>query len=107
MAPYEGDISAVNVNKLKFFKIPTSSPTKGGLTPDGKLWASDDLIKNGNTWNNTIPYDIKPGKYVVRHEILALHFATKDNQFSNQAGLTDPQVCPVLSYPPRTISERN
>jgi hypothetical protein len=68
----------------------------GGLTPDGALWASDDLIKHGNTWNNTIPFDLKPGKYILRHEIPALRFATKDNQFSQKAGLTDPQVSQFL-----------
>src|ERR1700750_815528 len=35
MAPYEGDISKVNVNQLNFFKI-----AELGLLPDGVTWAT-------------------------------------------------------------------
>ena len=36
-------------------------------------WASDDLIKNNNTWAVKIPDNIAAGEYVLRHEIIALH----------------------------------
>jgi hypothetical protein len=38
-------------------------------------WASDTLIANNNSWTVTIPSDIAPGNYVLRHEIIALHSA--------------------------------
>jgi hypothetical protein len=31
---------------------------------------------NGFTVNTTLPTDIKPGQYILRHEIIALHLAT-------------------------------
>jgi cellulase len=37
------------------------------------------LIQQNNTWNVNIPSDIKPGKYVVRHEIIALQFGNVGN----------------------------
>jgi hypothetical protein len=36
-------------------------------------------MRNGNTWKVTIPSDIAPGNYVLRHEIIALHGAGSPN----------------------------
>ena len=36
--------------------------------------------------NTTIPHDIKPGKYIVRHELIALHFATAHSNYSRIPG---------------------
>jgi hypothetical protein len=102
MAPYEGNISAVDVNKLKFFKID-----EAGLFPNqqwGELnttvpwsvkpnWATDKMIAGQELWNVTIPWDIKPGTYVVRHELLALHFATTNSNYRNW-GTVGPQFYP-------------
>jgi hypothetical protein len=71
MAPYSGDIANQDIHKLKFFKIG-----EDGLNGATMKWASDQLMANRNTWTATIPFDVKPGTYVVRHELLALHFAT-------------------------------
>ncbi|KAF1817228.1 hypothetical protein P152DRAFT_387849, partial [Eremomyces bilateralis CBS 781.70] len=68
MAPYEGSLANNNVSKLEFFKIAEQAVT------DGK-WATDHMMADGSKWNVTIPWDIKPGTYVLRHELLALHFA--------------------------------
>jgi len=40
-------------------------------------WASDDLLANNAPWTSAIPASTAPGNYVVRHEIIALHFANK------------------------------
>jgi cellulase len=76
LAPYSGDISEVNVNALKFFKI-----AEEGLGADGKTWATDRMVANNGTWTTTIPADIQPGTYVLRHELLALHFATSNSNY--------------------------
>ncbi|KAI4594084.1 hypothetical protein KJ359_008626 [Pestalotiopsis sp. 9143b] len=65
---------------LQFFKI-----NQGGLVnstamaPYGE-WASDQLIANNNSWLVEIPETIKPGFYVLRTEIIALHNATTGAQ---------------------------
>jgi len=37
-------------------------------------WGSDYLAKQGASWTVTIPA-LKPGEYILRHEILGLHVA--------------------------------
>jgi lytic cellulose monooxygenase (C1-hydroxylating) len=59
---------------LKFFKID-----QAGFDQKTHTWASDRLIAENNSWISTIPSDIKPGKYVVRHELIALQFASDGN----------------------------
>jgi hypothetical protein len=89
MAPYTGDINTVDINKLQFFKIH-----EGGLYSDGS-WATDRMIAHERTWNTTIPWDIKPGTYVVRHELLSLHFATTHSNYSYiPGGMVAPQFYP-------------
>jgi hypothetical protein len=41
------------------------------------------LIANNNSWSVTIPTDIAPGNYVLRHEIIALHSAGESNGAQN------------------------
>jgi len=38
-------------------------------------WGSDYLAKQGASWTVTIPAGLKPGEYLLRHEILGLHVA--------------------------------
>jgi cellulase len=37
------------------------------------IWASDALANNNHSYTVTIPRNIVPGQYLLRHEILALH----------------------------------
>ncbi|KAF9261007.1 glycoside hydrolase family 61 protein F [Marasmius fiardii PR-910] len=51
------------------------------IAEDGKdsngLWAaSDKLNANNGIYTLTIPKNLRPGQYIIRHEILALHFAS-------------------------------
>ncbi|KAK5656815.1 hypothetical protein OQA88_4363 [Cercophora sp. LCS_1] len=69
MAPYTGDIANINVNDLEFFKIAQDTVDAAGV------WANVRMMAANSTWTATIPADIKPGKYIVRHEIAALHFS--------------------------------
>lgn len=59
-------------SSLSFFKIDEA----GWL---GDRWASDKLIAENSTWTITIPEDIAPGYYMMRHELLALHSAHQMN----------------------------
>jgi hypothetical protein len=64
MAPYEGDIANVDVNKLEFFKFAEEAKDENGV------WGTVKLLDETNgTWTATIPADIKPGKYIIRQEV--------------------------------------
>lgn len=64
MAPYEGEVAAVDVNKLEFVKFAEEA-----IGADG-VWGTVKLLdKTNGTWTATIPADIKPGKYIIRHEV--------------------------------------
>jgi cellulase len=94
MAPYEGPIEKVDVNKLKFFKI-----SEKGLAADNKTWAVDEMMANGNITYTTIPHDIKPGTYILRHELIAMHYATEDSLYHMKADkLLGPQVSPMTLF---------
>ncbi|TVY57877.1 Endoglucanase-4, partial [Lachnellula suecica] len=68
-----GDCTTVDKTTLEFFKIDGVGLIDDTTVPGN--WASDELIANNNTWTVTIPTDIAPGNYVLRHEIIALHSA--------------------------------
>jgi cellulase len=94
LAPYEGELSNVDIGKLKFFKI-----AEMGLLDDGVTWATNVLTANDNVTAVTIPHDIKSGSYLVRHELITLHFATEDSRYYDAAAKTKgAQVslsCPI------------
>jgi len=69
MAPCDnGDCSTFDGTKGQWFKVQ-----QDGRKPDGD-WLQVDLF-NGGSVNATIPANIKPGLYMWRHEIIALHLA--------------------------------
>jgi cellulase len=76
LLPESGRVEDVN-----FFKIDELA-----YDPKTQTWGSDVLIKNGNSHTVTIPSDIKPGTYVIRHEIIALHGAMNDNYLTKVSG---------------------
>jgi cellulase len=59
---------------LKFTKIAESGLLTPG-SPSTQKWATDTLHKNNNTWIVKIPSSLKPGNYILRNEIIALHTA--------------------------------
>ncbi|EGS19579.1 uncharacterized protein CTHT_0040570 [Thermochaetoides thermophila DSM 1495] len=71
----------VDKAQLEFFKIAEAGLIDGSQAP-GK-WAADQLIAQNNSWLVTIPENIKPGFYVLRHEIIALHSAGQTNGAQN------------------------
>lgn len=81
--------ASVNKTDLKFFTIddsapvllaPTGGPPGGG--PPG-VWATNVLINANNSWTVEIPPRLPPGAYVLRHEIIALHYATRPDGAQN------------------------
>lgn len=73
LAPCGDDCTTVDKESLKFIKVAEAGLVDGAPSPGH--WASDDLISNNNTWSVKVPSDIAPGKYVWRHETIALHAA--------------------------------
>ncbi|KAF7560152.1 hypothetical protein G7046_g3996 [Stylonectria norvegica] len=68
---------SVEKETLKFFKIDEVGLVDGSTAPG--TYGDDQLIANGNGWLVKIPTDVKPGFYVLRHEIIALHSAGQAN----------------------------
>jgi hypothetical protein len=63
-----GDCRTVDPSSLSYFKIDHAGYENGE-------WISDKIIANNNSYSLTIPEDIAPGNYIIRHELLALHSA--------------------------------
>lgn len=47
-----------------WFKIAES-----GKTADGKWAATDQLYANNHVYTFTVPRNLRPGQYIVRHEM--------------------------------------
>lgn len=61
-----------NTRNAKFFKIDQTGQTGGA----GTGWVQAG-IKGGKTYTLTLPNDLPAGDYIMRHELIALHFAQK------------------------------
>lgn len=70
-----------NVTDVDFFKIQ-----EDGYDPKTQKFGSDHLVANDNKVKATIPGDIKPGIYVVRHELISLHNALNDDYVKKVSG---------------------
>ncbi|KAI9845633.1 MAG: hypothetical protein M1837_004607 [Sclerophora amabilis] len=70
LAKCDGPCASADKESLKFFKIDE-------FGKEGGKWATDKLMAEALTWTATIPKDIAPGEYVLRHEILGLHEADR------------------------------
>lgn len=75
VAKCDGDCSKADKTALKWVKID-----EAGFTDD---WASNKMIANNNTWSVTVPSTLAAGKYVFRHETIALHSAGSENGAQN------------------------
>jgi cellulase len=56
---------------VDFFKIDEDS-----YHTDTRLFGSEVLYKNNMTYHLRIPSNLKAGDYIMRHELVALHYAT-------------------------------
>ncbi|KAI0544806.1 glycoside hydrolase family 61 protein [Xylaria curta] len=78
----------VDVNKLDFFKIWEAGLLEGGL--ESGLWYQSKFQNwdgSPDLWPATIPATLKPGLYIVRHEILSIHIAKKPQFYPECAHL--------------------
>lgn len=76
------DFSKVDKENLQFVKIEELGKIRNGTDkakPQG-YYASDKLIDAGNKLTVTIPPDVAPGNFVLRHEIIALMGASDLNK---------------------------
>ena len=76
IAACNGECTSANKASLSWAKI-----SQGGLVSGSNpgTWVTDQLIRNNNTGTVTIPSNLAPGNYVLRHEIIALHAAGQPN----------------------------
>lgn len=101
--------SQIDKNSLKFFKIAEAGydPNVDPQGPDKGL-ATGTFKANGLVSSVKIPSNIKPGMYVMRHEIIALHAAEKPNGAQNYpqcltleitgSGTEQPQGIPATEF---------
>ncbi|KAK0630930.1 glycosyl hydrolase family 61-domain-containing protein [Bombardia bombarda] len=86
LAPCGGSDGCASVDgaQLNWTKIDNSAPALLSETggPPGN-WATDVLIASNNSWLVGIPAGLAPGPYVLRHEIIALHYANKPDGAQN------------------------
>ncbi|KAG8168339.1 hypothetical protein KVR01_001088 [Diaporthe batatas] len=88
LAPAD-DPTSVDKTTLKFFKIQESGLVSGS-SPG--TWASDEILSNNLGHEIKIPANLKPGNYVLRHEIIALHSASNADGAQNYPQCVNIQV---------------
>ncbi|KAI0816878.1 glycosyl hydrolase family 61-domain-containing protein [Trametes gibbosa] len=59
-----------NGSSARWFKIDEAGKKAG----DPSEWVQQDIM-NGDSYTLTLPQDLAPGDYLIRHEIIALHLA--------------------------------
>ncbi|ORY58808.1 glycosyl hydrolase family 61-domain-containing protein [Pseudomassariella vexata] len=72
------DCGTVDKSTLKWVKID-----EAGIDLDTQTWPTTGMIANNNTWTTTVPSTLAAGKYVFRHEIIAMHGAGSENGAQN------------------------
>jgi hypothetical protein len=68
VANCRGDCANVDKEALKWVKIDEL-----GVNKKTDEWAAVEFINTNNTWTTTVPETLAPGKYVFRHEIIAIY----------------------------------
>ncbi|KAI0172910.1 glycoside hydrolase family 61 protein [Hypoxylon sp. FL1284] len=81
----DGEFSGCNGESKKWFKIDEKGLEGSNLNSEN--WGTADVLKNGK-WTSTIPKSLKPGNYLIRHELLALHQANTPQFYPECAQLT-------------------
>lgn len=97
VAPYTGDIASVKKEDLKWTKIQADGFANGE-------WAAKAMIADNNTFPVTVPSSLKAGKYVFRHEIIALHSAGQANGAQNYPQCLNIEVTGSGSESPEGVA---
>ncbi|EMR61986.1 putative glycoside hydrolase family 61 protein [Eutypa lata UCREL1] len=88
LAECDGPCEDADVNQLDFFKIWEAGLLEGNL--GGGMWYQKQFQNwdgSPDLWPVTIPSTIKPGLYVVRHEIMSIHVANNPQFYPECAHL--------------------
>lgn len=88
LAPCNGDCAKVDVNEVEWFKIWEAGLLTGNV-PEGIWWQKQFQNWDGSPdlWPATIPLSLKPGLYMIRHEILSIHIEKKPQFYPECAHL--------------------
>lgn len=88
MADCNGDCKTVEPHKLDWFKIGEEGLLSGTLSEG--IWfqrAFSNWEGLPSLWSERIPETLRPGKYLIRHEIIALHSENKPQWYPECAHL--------------------
>lgn len=71
------DCTTVDASTLKWFKIAEEGLRNGFAVGQDEGWFQADLFENQKTsyWDVSVPESLKPGRYMIRHEIINLELA--------------------------------
>ncbi|KAL8658769.1 MAG: hypothetical protein Q9226_000794 [Calogaya cf. arnoldii] len=83
LANCNGECTSVEKTALKFNKIAAGGMIEHKAPYQPGTWASDKVIAANNSHTVTIPKNVAPGNYVLRHEMIALHSANKADGAQN------------------------
>ncbi|KAH3955382.1 hypothetical protein HBI81_039070 [Parastagonospora nodorum] len=77
MASCGEDCSTTNIAELEWFKIAEEGLRPGFAIGDDGAWYQYDIWEDNirDHWNVTVPKSLKPGKYMIRHEIINLELS--------------------------------
>jgi lytic cellulose monooxygenase (C1-hydroxylating) len=75
-----------NLKYMGHLSSPTQDPTtvdffkinEDSYHTETRLFGSEVLYKNNMTYTLQIPSNLKAGEYIIRHELVALHYATRE-----------------------------
>ncbi|KAF7782589.1 CAZyme family AA9 [Agaricus bisporus var. burnettii] len=85
MASCSGACASATPSDLSWFKIDEAGLMSGTLTTG--QWAMGELVANNNSWTTTIPANLAPGEYMIRHELLAIHTSNQPQFYPECAHL--------------------
>lgn len=88
LTPCGETCDTVDVNEAEWFKIWESGLLSGPVAT-GQWYQREFQTWDGtpDLWSVTIPESLKPGLYIVRHEILSIHIADKPQFYPECANL--------------------
>ncbi|KAJ3123828.1 hypothetical protein HK098_001619 [Nowakowskiella sp. JEL0407] len=81
----DGAFSSCDGKKKQWFKIGEVGLVSG--TYKGGVWCGTQIM-NTKKWSVTIPQNLVPGNYLIRHELMALHQANNPQFYPECAQLT-------------------
>ncbi|THH18544.1 hypothetical protein EW146_g2456 [Bondarzewia mesenterica] len=99
MANCGGSCSSATTSILEWFKIDEAGLISGTLTTG--TWGMGELVANNNSWTSTIPSELAPGNYMIRHELLAIHTSNQPQFYPECAQLVitgSGSATPSASY---------